>query len=243
MHAVGHDASEREEVARRLRGDKIAQGADLLEEVRLRPARVRCGARASVRQLPEAELPLPRGRVLREGDHEGVHVLPVRHEAARGVARAADAHLVAPLPRILQDPPQVLVRLGHDPRCARVQVVRPDPEGAPRHGVEDRGGGPLQLGVAEGRPAKRLPMAPPAAAGLVQGPIPEAELVAAIHLVGAHAHLVVPRPAIGQPVAVAVVLRGVHRRPHLDLPPGPLQQHRVPREAGGIAGAVDSAGA
>mmetsp|Transcript_107942 Transcript_107942/g.302344 ORF Transcript_107942/g.302344 Transcript_107942/m.302344 type:complete len:731 (-) Transcript_107942:234-2426(-) len=210
VHAVGDDAPDLEEVSHGLRRHEEAQRADLGEEVRLSPAGVDRRALAAVRHWPNPELPLAGSRVLGEGDHEHVLVPPIGDEAAGRVSRAADPHPVALLGGVGQGVLEVLVRLRHDPRRARVEMVRPTPEGAPREGIECPR--MLKLRVAKGCPKQILGVTSPATARVAKGPVAELVTEPAVVLVMTHAHLVVPLPAIWLPIAIAIVVRDYHRR-------------------------------
>mmetsp|Transcript_39781 Transcript_39781/g.120162 ORF Transcript_39781/g.120162 Transcript_39781/m.120162 type:complete len:355 (-) Transcript_39781:28-1092(-) len=219
VDAVGHDAAQREEVAGRLRRQEKAEGPDLLVEVRLRPTCVHRRTLAPVGHVTKAELPLALGRVLREGYNERVLILAVGDDAAGGVTGPADADLVALRLGVRQHLPDVLLGLRHDPRGAGVEVVGPDLEGAPGHGVEDGTVWVGQLAVGEGRALEFRIAAPAATAGLRQRPVPESHLEATVRLQVAHAQAPVPITAIRRAIAVAIIVR--------PLPPVALQQYRL----------------
>mmetsp|Transcript_30500 Transcript_30500/g.76686 ORF Transcript_30500/g.76686 Transcript_30500/m.76686 type:complete len:213 (+) Transcript_30500:1545-2183(+) len=212
MNAVGNDAAELEKVARGLCWQEKAERADLLVQVRLRPTCVDCGPLAAIRHVAQAELPLPRRHILCQGQHQDLVVLTIRHDSTCGVPRAADANLVAPVARIGEQVLERHIILGHDPRSTCVHVVGPGPKGSPRHGLERRSRSRIhELAIPESRALEARVVAPAASAGLIQRCVGKLVEVSAVHLVGTHAHLVVPHSALVHPITVAIIVRG-----HLD---------------------------
>mmetsp|Transcript_109386 Transcript_109386/g.282797 ORF Transcript_109386/g.282797 Transcript_109386/m.282797 type:complete len:213 (-) Transcript_109386:131-769(-) len=207
MNAVGNDAAQLEEVPRSLCWQKETERADLLVQVRLRPTCVDCGPLATVRHVMHAELPLPGCHILGQGQHQDLLVLTIRHDSTCGVPRAADANLVAPVARIGEQVLKCHIIFRHDPWSTSVHVVGPCPKGSPRHGLERRSRSRIhELAIPESRALEARVVAPAASAGLIQRCVGKLVEVSAVHLVGTHAHLVVPNSAVVYPVTVAIVV-------------------------------------